>query len=463
MQEHEGHLAFDLAGDHVPAKSNSKTRLKNFTLKSEYFEKDIAIDPHLFDGHGDAHDITTVKVFKGDSVEEVSYQSLQNYISKNKDIKKVVIEKISLDEASRVSLLFEPNRKKQANDRVTGEDILTFPRQASFDAEENLQENLDENIIFDKSDFDDEGNSFDLADLDDVVNASFFNDSIFVDQKKRDDDNYHKEEEKVKKAPHVGLSLKIEDESSEKVNSTFNYEKHSFTRKKEKTLVKYYYKVVDHMELYKVGSSYLRDYHSGIRSFALSSYNLAHDCQKAIMGLASFFGYQDDLNMCIITTSVIESFYAELLKDFSHHSENVPDEEFEFEFYNSNGVDFIDFEELGRVEGELEHITLEEFICYLMSKYDLVLWDLPSPVVLDERREVYFPIVRSIESLTLVAGTLVTKRTQMEELTTYFRKYEVPIKGVLFSNDHSIRSKKKNNKKKSKTQNKEVGGGCDVA
>lgn len=384
----------------------------------------------------------------------MSYQSLQSYISKNKDIKKVVIEKVSLDEASRVSLLFEPNQRRLANSKLEEDEILAFPRQTSF---EQYSVDQEEEVSFDDSDFNDEeeDNSFDLAELDDVVNSSFFNDSIFHEQKYRHDLPLEEDvveqtpqEEKVR-TPQVGLSLKGDDEPSQKMNSTFNYEKHSFTRKKEKKLVKYYYKVVDHMELYKVGSSYLRDYHSGVRSFALSSYNLTYDCQKAIMGLASFFGYQDDLNMCIITTDVINSFYAELLNDFSAHSEHVPDEEFDFEFCSSNGVDFIDFEELGRIEAELEHITLEEFISYLMSKYDLVLWDLPSPQVLDERREVFFPIVRSIESLTLVAGTLVTKRSQMEHLTTYFRKYEVPIKGVLFSADSS--------KKKKKSRN-EVGG-----
>ena len=60
---------------------------------------------------------------------------------------------------------------------------------------------------------------------------------------------------------------------------------------------------------------------------------------------------------------------------------------------------------------------------------------------MNKKRELFFPVVRSLESLTLIVEKEVTKKKDVDSLISYFEKYQVPIKGVLFS-DSVVAQKK---------------------
>ncbi len=394
QDEEQGTLRFSTPED---VGSYSFEGLSNFTLKSEYLEKDITIDDSLVSsftkGTTDS-DITTIKVFREHGIDEVSAESLKSYIENNKDINKVVIEKISLSEASRISLHFEPDQGKKP-----------------FKIVSPSQEDLD------------------LSAIEDQINSDFLNDDLVIDEPA---------------ATRARLSLGLTDKATTKgVDKTLSYEKHSLTRKKAKVSAANYYRVKDHMELFKVGSSYLRDYKSGVRSMGFSSYDLQKQSEKTIFGISSFFNYHHELNICIITDNIENSFYHSMLNAFDSFQDVYTEEDLEYHFYHSDGHDFIEYQELLRVESCSNHFGMEDFIEFLLSKYDLIFWDLPSLKTMNKKRELFFPVVRSLESLTLIVEKEVTKKKDIDSLISYFEKYQVPIKGVLFSDIEVSRKKMK--------------------
>ncbi len=445
--EESGHLSFDHG---AASKTYPLEGLSDFTLKSEYLEKDIVIDEEVMKAYQstvDEGDITTIKVFKESGIEEVGAESLKNYIEKNKDIKKVVIEKVSLEEASRVSLLFEPDQKKKS--------LKIVPTNGDYSR-----------------------NTINISSIEDEVNRSFLNDQFDLESRiqneepkrahltlKTEDSYSHSYKEKQKSefdftndTPETRQeNLEIRNEAVKEADRKLSYEKHSLTRKRSRKSANYYYRVNDHMELFKVGSSYLRDYQSGIRSMGFSSYNLQSEGEKTIFGISSFFNYHDDLNICIITNHMKGSFYASMMDDLEVRSDVYTDENVEYELFHADGNDFISYEEMIHIDHQSNHTGSEDFIDFLMEKYDLILWDLPSLEYMNKSREVFFPIVRSLESLTLIVGAEVSKGKEIDALISYYQKYQVPIKGVLFS-DSKARSNKKKNKKLNKKK-KEVRNG----
>tara|TARA_Y100000780_G_C13696051_1_gene422877 strand:+ start:88786 stop:90231 length:1446 start_codon:yes stop_codon:yes gene_type:complete len=414
--ESKGHLSFQGPTSHGLAKA----ALTGFTLKSEYFEKNIQIDSELnekIQQSSDSEDITSIKVYKKNGIEEVAPESLKSYIESNLDISKVVIEKIGVEDASRVSLLFEPNENK---------------------AKLSLVEK-DEQLV---------QRQYELSDLEDQMNDDFLM------------GNLGPSKQKDQKQARVTLGLKSEENElslesntlfpdekqtpNSSVEKSLSYEKHSLTRKQKKRSRKsahYYYRVQDHMELFKVGSSYLRDFKSGIRSMGFSSYQLSRENQKTVFGLTSFFNYHDDLNICIITDKMKNSFYDEILKNKELRSDIYSDENVEYNFIHCEGHDFIEYSELTVLSHHCEH--LEDFISFLLEKYDLILWDLPDLKVMNRYREVFFPIVQSIESLTLIMAAEVSRGKELDSLLSYFQKYQVPVKGVLFKEEVSAKRKTK--------------------
>ena len=75
---------------------------------------------------------------------------------------------------------------------------------------------------------------------------------------------------------------------------------------KQKKGNRYFYKVSNHHELYKIGASFYADYTDGMKSFAISSTGYPQSQQNSILGLASFFDHKDDLRIAIISDNLKE-------------------------------------------------------------------------------------------------------------------------------------------------------------
>ncbi len=421
--------------------------LNDFTLTSEYLEKDIVIDPQLMSAYRstkDDGDITTIKIFKETGIDEIGPESLKHYIQNNKDIKKVVIEKVSLEEASRISFLFEPDQKKRTPLKMV-----------------TVTHGKDKDKVKDHH-----GNPIDLSAIEDRVNHSFLSNELEknppLSQAQSLQSNLTL---KTEASPYGSAQQKEEfssdelaqEEYSQEANGKLSYEKDSLTRKRSRKSTHHYYRAHDHMELFKVGSSYLRDFQSGVRSMGFSSYNLKNEGEKTIFGISAFFNYHNDLKICVITNRLEDSFYASILEDMSVRTDLYNDEWVEYELYHAQGNDFIEYSEIGNVECQSNHSGPEYFIDFLLEKYDLILWDLPTLEIMNSSREIFFPIVRTLESLTLIVGGEVSKGKELDALVSYYQKYQVPIKGVLFSDPKS--SYRRSQKRKIKNQKKEASNG----
>ena len=67
---------------------------------------------------------------------------------------------------------------------------------------------------------------------------------------------------------------------------------------------KYFYKVRNHHELFKIGSSFYNDFKMGVKSFAISSTGYPQSQQNSILGLASFFDHKEDVRIGIVSNNL---------------------------------------------------------------------------------------------------------------------------------------------------------------
>lgn len=445
--------------------SNSDPLEKEFKLKSEFFEKNVSL-PDLKENQEEGP-ITQVKIFRDSGVDVVNPKDLKKFIKENKDIKQVVVEKLSIDEATRVSLLFEP--KHHASKIVSlVEDTVEQMDGQEVENTSGIHE-LDEG--------EDEGleKVFSLNELENLINKEFLEETKLPkveeyktesgpEETSQSDGPSSSERPKIEKS-NEGLKFKwpkkkSEVEASENVESLgseekspeeskkvslklkgdsgasdkkVSYQKHTFTRKKNRSGHGYYYRAKDHVELFKVGSSFLKDFRSGLKSFSFSSIGLKEEREKSVLGILSFFNYHEDVSICVVTQSLADSYYSRIATKAKKREAQVFDEDLTYEFYTGDGFEVIEYSELKKIERKITAYNFEDFLDYLLDSFDLILWDLPDIEILDANKEVYFPIVRSLDNVSFIVGKNVSKISEINEMISYFKRYQIAIKGLLFS------------------------------
>ena len=120
--------------------------LKRFSFKSEHYEQNIAL-PKFDDCNVDHPVVTQVKVHVKDKVHELGPSELRSIINNCDEIEKIVVERISISEATRVSLLFEAGLESEMNQVEKSSDAKKLMIDRSYDLVEleriiNGKENL---------------------------------------------------------------------------------------------------------------------------------------------------------------------------------------------------------------------------------------------------------------------------------------------------------------------------------
>jgi len=418
------HIVKDFEG------SSDESFERKFSLKSEFFEKNISLPPHKKLNN---RNFTQVKVFKDSGVEEIDPSNLKEIIEETTGIRQVVVEKISLDEATRISLLFEP---KDHTDRAS--------KYLGVEHSKHLE-------LYEEEDRQDESHSksFSIEELENLVNNEFLNkasedDAIEVKENGPLENNNRLEFRFPKKENNFventvskdieksGISLKVKGKNN-KVEKNLKYEKHTLSKKGPRKGQAYYYRAKDHVELYKIGNSYLKDFKSGVKSVSFASHGLDEEREKSVFGILSFFNYHENLNICVVTKSLENSFYEKITGGLSKREGQVFDEDLYYDFYTGEGFELIEFKELKRVERKITEYNFEAFLDQLQDSFDLILWDLPSTEILNSNKELYFPIIRSLDNVSFIVGKNKSKISQINEMVSYFTRYQVSIKGLLFS------------------------------
>lgn len=425
--------------------SKSKPLGDNFKLKSEFLERNVLI-PDI--EKGSSKPLTQVKVYREQGIDIVDPENLKSFIENNKDIKHVIIEKISINESTRVSLLFEPSNLENHEELSR-----TLLDELEICHEQNqLREPV-----------------FSFVEIEEIINKEFFEgENITLKRESKDIGEEEKNEGKAKKSsfklrlkePELNNedksslsplnnkkspshnnrdTLKLKLKSDQLKEGEINYEKHTLTRNRKKSNNSFYYKAKDHVELYKVGNSFLKDFKSGLKSFSFSSKGLKEEQEKSVSGVFSFFGYHEDLRIAIITQKLSGSYYTKFVDDRHKKEGTVFDEDLYYHFFIAEGLEVIEFEELRKVERKIKSYNFEDFLEEMIGNFDLVLWDLPDIEVLDSNKELFFPIIRCLDNISFVVGKDRSKMSDIDEMISYFKRYQIPIKGLLFSDLQKVK------------------------
>lgn len=424
--------------------SSGDDTLNNFELKSEYIEKNVNLKKPTQE-EMEQPIRTNVTVYRENSVETVSAGELKEIIKTCKDIKQVIIEKISVKEATKISLLYEPklgelserkksltnklsfNKKENSENKV--EQVQTIEQvKPSVEVKRPGEVNRNESTIS-KTNF---------KEFESSLNEDFLLNSPLESEVDSNVENFDTPD--MEKKVFTNLELKTEselDSEAEIENKNVEYSKHTLTRKKGRQHNGYYYKAKDHMELFKVGSSFLKDFRNGLKNFSFSSFELQEEREKTVFGISSFFNYHSDIKMVIVTSSIRDSFYGKFVKNLEVEEKEVLDEGLKYKVYKAKGFDIIEFAELGKVERRMRLYDFEYFLDDFVDCYDLVLWDLPEVSILDTNKELYFPIIRVLDNVSLIVAGNKTKIKEINELIGYFQRYQIKIKGLLFSQGKS--------------------------
>lgn len=231
------------------------------------------------------------------------------------------------------------------------------------------------------------------------------------------------------------------ESDDEPVLKTVKYKAQILSKDKNVAHNGYYYRAVDHVELFKTGASYLEDFKNGIRSFAFSGLGLDQSKQKSIFGICSFFNYHTQVRTLIVAKDFKKSFFSFYITDLKVKEKAIYKDGQSYRYYQGDGFDILDFQELRRVYTQVAHYDYEEFLRELTNRYDLVLWDLPEMDILDSNKEVYFPVIRMLDNVSLIVKGKQTNVFEVRDLADYYSKYQVDIKGVLF--DAGLKPSKK--------------------
>lgn len=141
------------------------------------------------------------------------------------------------------------------------------------------------------------------------------------------------------------------------------------TRRKKKSN-KYFYKVANHHELFKIGRSFHTDYINGVSSFAIASTGYQTSQQKTILGLASFFDHKEDLRIGIISDNLYDCVFKNIVKTSERFYYEYDDTDVKVEIHNFHDhFEFIDFNKLIKITSRKKVESVEDFIEQVVDQY----------------------------------------------------------------------------------------------
>lgn len=214
--------------------------------------------------------------------------------------------------------------------------------------------------------------------------------------------------------------------------------------RKKKKRTRFFYKVENHQELFRIGASYLKDYNSGIKSFAIGSTGYHTSQQKTIMGLASFFDHHDDLKIAIVTENLNQGYFSEIVDLELTHDVYLNDEIMFNVTTFHNHFDFILLEDFLLNEKHAEDNEEEqELIDDFLDSYDVIFWDVPEIHKIQSSPQIYFPILERFETLSLIVAQSLTKKEEVDHIVSFFGDYGVTLKGLLMDNKEVDKVEKK--------------------
>lgn len=214
---------------------------------------------------------------------------------------------------------------------------------------------------------------------------------------------------------------------------------------------KYFYKVSNHHELFKIGSSFFEDHKKGVKSFAVTSTGYQNSQQTSILGLASFFDHKSDLKIAIVSDNLDEGAFKEIVSLSKKAKIELGESEEPCDYYNFySHFDFFNLDQLLDIANSEHSSSYEEVFDGLVDGYDLIFWDVPDLEKIKKDSERYFPVIMKFESLSIIVAQSLSNSNDVKDVQSFFMGYGINLKGLLFD----TKQKEKIDEAEAKGQNK---------
>ncbi|MFT6070238.1 MAG: hypothetical protein ACJAT2_001767 [Bacteriovoracaceae bacterium] len=202
---------------------------------------------------------------------------------------------------------------------------------------------------------------------------------------------------------------------------------------KKKRSNRYFYKVSNHHELFKIGSSFYDDYKRGVKSFAVGSTGYQASQQNSILGLASFFDHKEEIKIGIVSDNLKCGAFSEIVSISKKSKLELGDNEEPctvYSFYQH--FDFFDLDELLQISNNEATLSYEEVFDSLVDEYDIIFWDVPDLRKIKKDSEKYFPVIMKFESLSIIVAQSLSNSGDIKDIQNFFMGYGINLKGLLF-------------------------------
>jgi|GEM_PF-4613838 len=406
-----------LMGEHVKKLSTINPEEFEVVEQFEYDQVDFKQSEKIKQGE----EFTRIRVVKkNDEVLGVTEEEVKEIIADKKhDIKKIIIEQVRHKAGDRFSLIVSEkklgNSEKSQNPSTNKNDSAELPvlklREIGGDASKVTSRDL---AIHSKDE---------LATIDYRINQWFYEETVSSEVPDANNDNNREENRTL--AHGTSHDLVPKDQ--------YIYKKQILVKKANRKSSKYFYQVKNHIDLFNVGQKFMDDYKNGIRHFAIYGEKLQEDREKTIFGLYAFFNYESENKVTIFTNNMDGAFYYRQIDDFKLEKRFLNDEGLCINVYTSDNLEVIEFGSLLKIMKELKNTTLEEFFETHLENSKLIFWDLPDIETMNKDRELFFPVIRQIENVSILVAENKSKTANLLDTLSYFKKYGVPIKGLLMA------------------------------
>jgi hypothetical protein len=425
---------------------------------------------------------TKVQIVSDKNIETIDAKELKNIILENKKIKKIIIEEIKLGNLSRtqfeVDPIIPPTKKtvEQLDEllgpksiKQTDLNIINLEAEANIyikgihsykpstqqrshlegiTEQQSIEKEISHNAV--KKSVETPGLKFNLSMNSEVKSSSkeIVEDIAtkepnftLVNEQYHDIEGIEDSVSAIADEPAVTKTIYEPDEYVKtNTNSGSNRSYKAFQRvykkrkfEQDQVITDLYYQVEEHNELFKLGTLFYRDMEASLKSFGFSSLAKENEKEKTIIGLSAYFSYHMKTTTTVFTRTFKGSYYSKLGKNFIHDDLFVLNDGTTIKGYICQDLVIIEFNELRKVSIKQSANDYEDFIETYIQDNELIIWDLPSMEELQQESELFFPIIRFIDNVSIIIKPNNTKLTKIVQTKDYFTKYHIDIKGLILA------------------------------
>lgn len=173
-------------------------------------------------------------------------------------------------------------------------------------------------------------------------------------------------------------------------------------------------------EVYKIGKSYLSDLVQGKKNFGFSSiFEKSNDLN--LLAIGSFVNYSLNAPVLIVVQDLNDKIWNQYRPNFKSGTL------WKWQTCDWGNLCFIDYQQINRRIEEFNQINLD----FITKEFAAILWALPKGNLQKQLPHISLTIIRQLNSITLTIKSGETKAKDLKEIESYYKCFEIPVKGIL--------------------------------